>query len=132
MPGSMKIFKQLRPRDINVECTIGKENELIRFYDFQDKALNAFESEKLKNKDQFKPQNVIKRIHKLKSKSLNSILKSYLPTDQHIDFMNIDVERNEMSIFEGFDFVKYARFLIFLKFGIMKCHKIFQIQWTIS
>jgi len=108
MPGSMKIFKQLRPRDINVECPIGKDNELIRFYEFEDKALSGFESEKLKNKDQSKPQNVIKRIHELKSKSLNSILDSYLPIDQKIDFMSIDVEGNEMSILEGFDFVKYT------------------------
>jgi len=115
MPGSMKIFKQLRPRDINIECPIGKDYELIRFYEFEDKALNGFESEKLKNKDQSKPQNVIKRIHELKSKSLNSILNSYLPINQKIDFMSIDVEGNEMSILEGFDFIKYSPAIILVE-----------------
>jgi FkbM family methyltransferase len=115
MPGSMKIFNQLRPRDINIECPIGNDDELIRYYEFEDKALNGFESEKLKSKDQSKPQNLIKKIHELRSKSLNSILNSNLKKDQHIDFMTVDVEGNEMSILEGFDFVKYAPAIILVE-----------------
>lgn len=115
MPGSMKIFNQLRPRDINIECPVGVDFEMIRYYEFEDKALNGFESEKLKNKDQSKSQNVIKKVHELKSMSLNSILNSNLPLGKGIDFMSIDVEGNEMGILENFDFVKYSPYLVLVE-----------------
>jgi len=115
MPGSMKMFNRFRPNDINIETPVGKEDELISYYEFEDKALNGFETEILKSKDQLKTQNKIKKIHELKSRSLNSILEESLPKDQKIDFLSIDVEGSEMEILSGFDLKKYKPKLVLVE-----------------
>lgn len=107
MPGSMRIFNKLRKRDINLEMPLGKDGEKVKYYEFADKALNGFESPKLQEKDSAKSQNRLIKIHQLKSSSLNSIMENYLPKDQKIDFMTIDVEGQEFLILETFDFEKY-------------------------
>lgn len=107
MPGSMKLFNRLRKRDINLEIPIGKDGEEVRYYEFEDKALNGFESESLIARDPSKPQNTLKKIHQLKTQSLNSILDTYLPKGQSIDFMSIDVEGQEMVILQSLDFEKF-------------------------
>lgn len=107
MPGSMKLFNRLRKRDINLEIPIGREGEVVKYYEFEDKALNGFESDSLLAKDQSKVQNQLRRIHQLKSQSLNSILETYLPKSQTIDFISIDVEGQEFQILESFEFEKY-------------------------
>lgn len=107
MPGSMKLFNQLRKRDINLETPLGKDGETVKYYEFADRALNGFESPKLQEKDSSKSQNRLIKIHQLKSSSLNHIMENYLPKDQKIDFMTIDVEGQEFLILESFDFGKY-------------------------
>lgn len=107
MPGSMKLFEQIRKRDINLEIPLGKDGEIVKYYEFADRALNGFESQKLREKDASKPQNELIKIHQLKSKSLNSILQDYLPEKRKIDFISIDVEGQELRILESFDFEKY-------------------------
>lgn len=107
MPGSMKLFNQLRKRDINLDMPLGKDGETVSYYEFADKALNGFESQKLKEKDSSKSQNKIIKIHQLKANSLNTILEKHLPKNQKIDFLSIDVEGQEFRILESFDFEKY-------------------------
>lgn len=108
MPGSMRLFNQLRKRDINLEIPIGKDGEEVRYYEFEDKALNGFESDSLIARDPSKPQNKLKKIHHLKTQSLNSILVSYLPKGQTIDFLSIDVEGQELRILETLEFEKFT------------------------
>lgn len=107
MPGSMKLFNQLRKRDINLEIPIGNDGEEVKYYEFEDKALNGFESEILKSKDQSKSQNKLKKIHHLKTQSLNSILEAYLPKGQTIDFLSIDIEGQEFQILGTLEFEKF-------------------------
>lgn len=107
MPGSMDIFKKLRPKDINIEIPIGLDGEKIKYYEFEDKALNGFETEYMILKDQSKSQNKIRKIHEMQSRSLNSILDEYLPREKKIDFMSIDVEGNEMRVLSGLNLEKY-------------------------
>lgn len=107
MPGSMDLFKRHRTKDINIEVPIGVDGEKIKYYEFEDKALNGFESENMILNDQSKSQNKIKKIHEMQSKSLNSILDVYLPKEKKIDFMSIDVEGNEMRVLSGLNLEKF-------------------------
>ncbi|WP_287061800.1 FkbM family methyltransferase [Algoriphagus sp.] len=112
MPGSMKLFNRLRKKDINLEIPLGTKGETVKYYEFADKALNGFESSKLQEKNSSKSQNRLSKIHQLQSDSLNSILEQYLPENQKIDFLSIDVEGQEFRILESFDFEKYKPNLI--------------------
>ncbi|MFM5955986.1 MAG: FkbM family methyltransferase, partial [Dolichospermum sp.] len=42
MPGSMKIFDDLRPLDINLEIPISDKSEILTYYEFDEPALNSF------------------------------------------------------------------------------------------
>ena len=115
MPGSMNNFNKHRKRDINLEIPLGKDGEILNFYVFQDQALNGFENDRLKNKDQSKSQNIVLQVIPLKTASLNRILEQYLPEDQEIDFIDIDVEGGELNILEQFDFQRYRPKVILLE-----------------
>ncbi|RIW12283.1 FkbM family methyltransferase [Algoriphagus lacus] len=122
MPGSMKLFDQLRKRDINLEIPIGKDGEDVYYYEFKDKALNGFESDHLKNKNQTKPQNQLLEVHKMKCNSLDTILRSYLPNGQEIDFLSIDVEGQEMKILQFLDFSTYKPTWLLVEIWDYDCH----------
>ena len=42
LPGSMKLFNKLRPRDINLELGVGQKEEELNYYMFNETALNSF------------------------------------------------------------------------------------------
>lgn len=108
MPGSMNSFERFRKRDINLEIPLGKDRKLAKYYKFENKALNGFESPKLQVKDSSKPQNKLKKIHHFQTKPLNSILEGHLPEGIIIDFLSIEVEGQELRILKSFDFEKYC------------------------
>lgn len=105
-PGSMNRFNQLRSEDINIECAISDKNEELIYYCFEESALNSL--------DPIVSEEKIKKGWKLKEKKyistqvINSVLEEYLPDNQSIDFINIDIEGLELRILKSFDFEKYA------------------------
>lgn len=95
-PGSMKRFKRARPRDINIEAAIGDERKTVRFYLFDEPALNTF------NQDvahEWMRQN-IKLVGELTMETitLTELLNQYLPRGKIIDFMSVDVEGNDLQV----------------------------------
>lgn len=107
MPGSMKLFEKQRKRDINLEIPIWNDGESLNFFVFNDEALNGFENERLKAKDQTKTQNKLVKVIPMQTASLTSILDKHLPKGQKIDFLDIDVEGGEYNVLMGLDFNKY-------------------------
>ena len=112
MPGSMKAFERKRPRDINLEIGVsGKEGEMT-FYMFDDPALNGFSMEISKDRDKNSNFEIIEE-RKIKTYPLSKILNKYLPKDQKIDFMSIDVEGLDMIVLESNDWKRYSpRYLL--------------------
>ena len=112
MPGSMKAFERKRPRDINLEIGVsGKEGEMT-FYMFDDPALNGFSMEISKDRDKNSNFEIIEE-RKIKTYPLSKILDKYLPKDQKIDFMSIDVEGLDMMVLESNDWKRYSpRYLL--------------------
>lgn len=106
MPGSMKLFSQTRSRDINIECGIAKKEEKLKYFIFNEKALNTFsiiEAESKNNLDNYK----ILKVEEIMTKPLSSILTEYLPDNVKIDFITIDVEGLDIEVLESFDLNKY-------------------------
>lgn len=96
MPDSMKLFNKIRPRDINIEKPISDKQEVLKYYIFNEPALNTF-SEELAKERNGKNGYFIKEIVNIQTLTLEEILDKYLPKNQDIDFLSIDVE--------GFDFL---------------------------
>jgi FkbM family methyltransferase len=106
MPGSMKPFDRIRPQDINLEIPISAKRQELTYYAFEEPALNTFSNElgelRLKNKDSkllFKKE--------IQTYTLEEILDKYLPTNQAIDFLTIDVEGLDFDVLKSNNWSKY-------------------------
>lgn len=106
MPESMSIFKKYRPRDINLEIPIGENGKELTYHIFNEPALNTFDESRiqdiLKN-----PEYVLLKKIKIQIKSLKEILDQYLPKNQKIDFLSIDVEGLDFEVIKSNDWQKY-------------------------
>lgn len=92
MPGSMKLFRKYRPRDINIEAPVSLDSRELTYYVFNEPALNGFDSQLSRKRDENKTLYKIERTINLQTKTLSELLDEYLPANQKIDFLSIDVE----------------------------------------
>lgn len=102
MPGSMKPFKKVRKRDINLELGVSKNEEELTYFIFNEPALNTFSSKQALEWSMKEPYKIKKEI-KIKTFPLNYILTKYLPQGQKINFLSIDVEGLDLIVIESND-----------------------------
>jgi FkbM family methyltransferase len=102
MPGSMEVFNELRPDDINIECPISDDEEELTYYIFNEPALNTFSEEEAKKKDGIENFKVT-RTEKLRTKKLANVVAEYLPNGQGVDFISIDVEGLDLRVLKSID-----------------------------
>ena len=106
MPGSMAIFNSCRSRDINIEAAVSDTAENLTYYIFNEPALNGF-CEKLANeRDGLKTFRIIER-KSIFTRTLESLLTEYLPANQHVDFMSVDVEGFDLKVLMSNDWSRY-------------------------
>lgn len=107
MPGSIRTFNKLRPRDINLEMAISDERKILRYYAFNDPAISGFSSQ-LAN--QRKGQGTYKIIFEkdLQTHTLNEVLDEYLPKGQEIDFLSVDVEGLDFEVLKSNNWSTYC------------------------
>ena len=113
-PGSKKIFDKIRPRDINVEVPISSEDKILKYYMFNEPALNGFSEEISNSKNGLRNYIIIKEID-LHTKTLKEVLESNLIENQHIDFMTVDVEGLDYDVLLSNDWNKYKPSFIIIE-----------------
>ena len=113
-PGSKKLFDKIRPHDINVEVPISSENKILKYYMFNEPALNGFSEEMSNNKNGLKDYKIIKEID-LQTKTLKEVLDSNVMKDQHIDFLTVDVEGLDYDVLVSNDWAKYKPSIILIE-----------------
>jgi len=106
MPDSMKKFNDLRPNDINLEIPISRSPSSLTYYKFDESALNSFSSNLSKQRNIQTKYKIIEEIQ-LSTKTLAEVLDEYLPNDQKIDFLNIDVEGLDYEVLQSNNWEKY-------------------------
>ena len=100
MPSSMSLFNRLRPRDINLEIPISDKKQKLKYYMFNEPALNGFSkelAEKRDGKDNYK----IVSEQVMETSTLEEILEKYLPYGKGIDFITIDVEGLDLQVLKS-------------------------------
>lgn len=105
MPGSMKLFKRIRPRDYNLEIGISSQEGELTYFVFDEPALNSFNKELSLQRVRDTKYNLTKEIT-VNTDRLGSILAKYL-NNKEIDFMSIDVEGHEMEVLQSNDWDLY-------------------------
>ncbi len=115
MPGSMKLFEQLRPKDINLELAISDTKATLLYYMFNEPALNTFSAEDAKSIGEESGIYTIVAQKEIETCPLVSVLDAYLPPDYSIDFLSIDVEGFDMNVARSNDWDKYRPKIVLLE-----------------
>lgn len=111
MPGSMKLFNKLRPKDINLEIAIGEKKGKTKYFIFDEPALNTCNENLAKIITQNTNNKVI-NIVDIDTYPLSDILAKYIPKNEKINFLNIDCEGIEYEILKSNCWERYRPDLI--------------------
>lgn len=117
-PGSMEIFKKIRPRDINLEIPISNTKQKLNYYIFNYPSLNGFSQKLSLERDRTGmgglKAKLVSQIE-LETSTLSEILDKYLPINQTIDFLNIDVEGLDYGVLQSNNWDKYKPKIILVE-----------------
>ena len=104
-PGSMRAFNKYRKRDINIETGISDECKELNYYCFNELPYNTFSYEMalavINNGIGLIKKEVVQTI------KLEQLFERYLPLNQHIDFLSIDVEGFDLKVLKSNNWDKY-------------------------
>lgn len=106
MPGSMKLFHKMRPRDINLEMGVANQEGSLNYYVFNEPALNGFSFELSEERNKAKNPYHIKDVIKVDVKPLRQILNRHR-VGGGIDFLSVDVEGFDLEVLQSNDWSKY-------------------------
>lgn len=122
-PSLIKAFKRIRKRDINLNIGISDSNSSLTFFQFNEPALNSFDKELSLSRENDKYKIISKK--EIQVFTLRKVLSDYLPENQHIDFMNIDVEGLDLKVLESNDWSKFIPDYIFVE-GNLNMENLFE------
>lgn len=114
MPGAMDLFNKERPRDLNLEIGISKENKELEYYIFNERALNTFSRIEAEKKDGLSYYKLLEK-KLIPTLPLKDVLRTYLDPKTKIDFMSIDVEGYDLEVLESNDWEKYRPVFILVE-----------------
>lgn len=100
MPNSMCLFNKIRPRDINIEIPISDKKQKLKYYMFNEPALNTFSKEIAEKRADKNDYKIISE-KEMETSTLEEIFKKHLPYSQEIDFMSIDVEGLDLQVLKS-------------------------------
>lgn len=128
-PGSMKLFRKIRPKDINLEIPISDKEMELPYYMFNDSALNTFDDSWAKdwiNNSKYCNRGIkLLKTEKLKTATLTEVLDKYLPKNTQIDCLSVDVEGFDISVLKSLNFFKYKPKIIIVELFIESFEEIF-------
>jgi FkbM family methyltransferase len=126
MPDSMNRFNKQRSRDINVEVPIASKKQILKYYAFNEPAINTFSKELAMERNGIDGYKVIFE-KDIETFTLAEVLDKYMPKDvKEIDFFSIDVESLDYDVLISNDWNKYKPKIILiedLKFDINNLSK---------
>jgi len=111
MPGCMRLFDRVRPRDINLECGVAAQAGVLSYHRFNEPALNTFDPAEaaLKNKPPYQLLDTVD----VKVERLDALLSQHVPAHQAIDFLSVDVEGKDEEVLRSNDWQRFRpRFVL--------------------
>ena len=105
---SIDMFNYFRPEDHNIQIALSNKISFTDLYFFHNRA-----AKNTITKSRGKGAKSIKRV---KTDTLNNIIKNSKINTKKIDFLSIDVEGNELNVLKGLNFKKYRPKIISIEF----------------
>ncbi|HSH04651.1 MAG TPA: FkbM family methyltransferase [Anaerolineae bacterium] len=113
-PGSMRAFRLIRPRDINLELAIAAEDGELKFQNWgPSSVMNTAATDALDVRSDLQGHGG--ELITVPARRLDSLFAEYLPPNQHIDFMSVDVEGFELDVLSSNNWEKYRPELIMVE-----------------
>lgn len=110
-PSSMKIFRRVRPRDINLELAVSSHEGEITYYTWGiPNVMNTMSKECAEQVTRQGGQPPVEL--KIQARTLEHILDEHLPTGQAIDFFSVDVENHNLQVLRSNNWQKYRPHLV--------------------
>lgn len=106
-PGSMRSFKLLRSKDINLEIGIGEKSGKMTFYCFNEPAINTFDQTLAAERAAMPRYTIVKEIEVL-VEPLAVLLNRVVPDGRQIDFFTIDVEGLDLQVLKSNDWGRFS------------------------
>lgn len=113
MPGTKKLFERMRPMDITIECGVGAQEGVLKYFAFNEPALNTFSEEEAKKKN-VSPYHLVETLQ-IPVVTLKQILDEHLPSGTQIDFMTIDAEGFDHEVIVSNDWSRYRPRVILIE-----------------
>jgi len=110
LPNTVKLFNRFRPRDIAIEKGVSLFPGVMRYFLFNEPALNTFDEEIAKSRDG-KNNCSIKNIAEIETIRLSSILLDN-NAPREIDLLSVDVEGYDLQVLQSNDWEKFKPKLI--------------------
>jgi len=117
MPGCMSLFQKRRPRDINLEGGVARKAATLKFFVFNEPALNTFDEglAKARCNDVWHITSTVD----VPVSPLSEILEKHLSIEQRIDFLSVDVEGLDLDVLQSNDWEKYRPLVVLVEtFGL--------------
>jgi FkbM family methyltransferase len=105
-PDAMRAFLADRVRDINVQCGVGDRPGVLRYYRFDEAALNTFDADVVKSRLANTPYKLLDNIE-VRVEPLATILDRYLPAGRTIDFLTVDAEGMDLQVLKSNDWNRF-------------------------
>jgi FkbM family methyltransferase len=105
-PDAAPVFRLLRRRDIHVQAGVGAATSVMRYWCFDEPALNTFDEALMRERVSRTHYRVLES-RMVAVDRLDSILGRYLPGNQKIDFMSIDVEGRDLQVLQSNDWARF-------------------------
>ena len=115
---SIELFNYARKRDYNVNIAISdKKGQADLFFYHDMSPINTINKEA---SDYQKAE--VKKVLKIPTDTLNSLIEKNLFGNLQIDFMSVDVEGSELNVLKNFNFLKYSPKIIVVEYLDITLH----------
>lgn len=104
--GQIDLFKNLRPRDINLACAVAKTEGPIHLTTFDDTALNSAKEQMIDRHVRTWQLRTTGEIV-VEAYPLANILETYIPPGKELTFLSVDVEGMELDVLESNDWERF-------------------------
>jgi len=112
-PGSMNMFRKVRPDDTNIESAVSDGTSPRTFHLFEDAALNTFNEDLAVS--YIAAGCLLKEKRDIPQRTLASILSEHMALATRIDLLSIDVEGSELAVLRSNDWSRYLPDIIVIE-----------------
>jgi len=113
---NINLFNFFRARDLNLNFFISNKIKEIEFCIFNERALNGIHQKKRLNQIIKNGYKLLQKI-KMKTETLDGILKLYYPKLNHVDLLDIDVEGHDFEVLQSINLDKINIKVILIEVG---------------